>query len=399
MVDPQTRFGLVSDIDDTVMVTALPRPLLAAWHTFVVNEHARSTTPGMPVLYERLTSQHPGAPVIYLSTGAWNVAPTLTRFLSRNLYPAGALLLTDWGPTADRWFRSGQEHKRSALERLATEFPDIKWLLIGDDGQHDEAIYGNFLQRAPGQRRAPSASGSSPPARPCWPAAACGTAPPASGSTVPWLYASDGAGLADELERIGLLDSGGRSSRRSWPDRVGPAEADHRQRPGGLGQEHPGVPAGPADRLSPAVPGRDQGRHGRQPPRLRADDQRPAHHCVPTRSSSPPWSCCCAPRSRWWPRPPSRIRCGARGLEPLAPLADFRVIRCRGRLRRRPAAGCRTGCASEPSRAAHADAEHLTSAPAFEPLSLAVPTLDVDTSAALRPRPRGDHRFLPPLSA
>ena len=57
------EFGVVSDIDDTVMVTALPRPLLAAWHTFVVNEHARSTTPGMPVLYERLIAHHPGAPV------------------------------------------------------------------------------------------------------------------------------------------------------------------------------------------------------------------------------------------------------------------------------------------------------------------------------------------------
>ena len=59
MVDPQTRFGVVSDIDDTVMVTALPRPLLAAWHTFVVNEHARATTPGMPVLYERLVTRKP----------------------------------------------------------------------------------------------------------------------------------------------------------------------------------------------------------------------------------------------------------------------------------------------------------------------------------------------------
>ena len=27
------------------------------------------------------------------------------------MYPDGALLLTDWGPTKDRWFRSGQEHK------------------------------------------------------------------------------------------------------------------------------------------------------------------------------------------------------------------------------------------------------------------------------------------------
>ena len=60
VVDPETTFGVVSDIDDTVMVTALPRPLLAAWHTFVVNEHARATTPGMPVLYERLTTRTPG---------------------------------------------------------------------------------------------------------------------------------------------------------------------------------------------------------------------------------------------------------------------------------------------------------------------------------------------------
>ena len=124
IVDPAVTFGIVSDIDDTVMVTALPRPLLAAWNTFVLDEHARAAVPGMAVLYERLVTAHPGAPVLYLSTGAWNVAPTLTRFLSRHLYPAGPLLLTDWGPQKDRWFRSGQEHKRASLRRLAERVPD-----------------------------------------------------------------------------------------------------------------------------------------------------------------------------------------------------------------------------------------------------------------------------------
>ncbi|MET0993930.1 MAG: phosphatase domain-containing protein, partial [Mycobacterium sp.] len=206
VVDPETPFGVVSDIDDTVMVTALPRPLLAAWHTFVVNEHARATTPGMPVLYERLTTRYPGAPLIYLSTGAWNVAPTLTRFLSRNLYPAGALLLTDWGPTADRWFRSGREHKRSSLDRLAREFPQIKWLLIGDDGQHDESIYGEFLKEHPGNVAAVCIRQLTPSE-----AVLAGSSfrghPTSRDSTVPWLYASDGAGLADQLERLGLLDT------------------------------------------------------------------------------------------------------------------------------------------------------------------------------------------------
>ncbi len=207
VVDPSTRFGLVSDIDDTVMVTALPRPMLAAWHTFVVNEHARSSTPGMPVLYERLHALHPDAPVIYLSTGAWNVAPTLTRFLSRNLYPAGALLLTDWGPTADRFFRSGQEHKRGNLARLAREFPDVKWLLVGDDGQHDPAIYSEFLSLHPDQVAAVCIRQLTPGE-----AVLAGSSSRdrnvGEASDVPWLYAADGAGLAEELDRIGLLPAG-----------------------------------------------------------------------------------------------------------------------------------------------------------------------------------------------
>jgi phosphatidate phosphatase APP1 len=205
VVDPATRFGVVSDIDDTVMVTALPRPLLAAWHTFVVNEHARSATPGMPVLYERLSDAYPTSPVIYLSTGAWNVAPTLTRFLSRNLYPSGTLLLTDWGPTADRWFRSGQLHKKTSLERLAGEFPQIRWLLVGDDGQHDEEIYGEFAAAHPGNVTAVCIRQLSPGE-----AVLAGSSrrPKGSGDGspgAPWVYAFDGAGLAEELDRLGLL--------------------------------------------------------------------------------------------------------------------------------------------------------------------------------------------------
>jgi phosphatidate phosphatase APP1 len=143
------RLGIVSDIDDTAMVTLLPRPLIAAWNTFVLRESARAAVPGMAEFYRGLLERHPGAPVIYLSTGAWNVAPTLTRFLSRNGFPEGPLLLTDWGPTNTGWFRSGREHKHLALRRLAIELPDVRWLLVGDDGQHDPQIYAEFARDEP----------------------------------------------------------------------------------------------------------------------------------------------------------------------------------------------------------------------------------------------------------
>ncbi|WP_091653545.1 App1 family protein [Micromonospora pallida] len=208
ILDPQVRFGILSDIDDTVMVTALPRPLLAAWNTFVLDEHARAAVPGMAVLYERLVTAHPGAPVFYLSTGAWNVAPTLTRFLSRHLYPAGPLLLTDWGPTHDRWFRSGMEHKRATLARLASEFPDVQWLLVGDDGQHDPEIYREFAAGHPAnvagvaiRRLSPAQSvlaGSLP-------APLAGQESSSGPVGQKWLSAPDGAGLWKLLREAGLV--------------------------------------------------------------------------------------------------------------------------------------------------------------------------------------------------
>jgi predicted kinase len=72
------------------------------------------------------------------------------------------------------------------------------------------------------------------------------------------------------------------------------------------------------------------------------------------------------------------------GLALLDGLADLKVIRCqvdveqaRARMQRR--------WAEQPTRAAHADLEHLTAAAAFTPLTLDVPTLDVDTTDGYRP--------------
>jgi phosphatidate phosphatase APP1 len=149
VVSSDARFGIISDIDDTVISTSLPRPLIAAWNTFVRSEGARHVVPGMATMYRSLLEEHPDAPVVYVSTGAWNTSAHLNRFLKRNGYPPGPLLLTDWGPTNTGWFRSGQEHKRSCLHRLANELPTIRWVLVGDDGQHDPKIYGDFAEERP----------------------------------------------------------------------------------------------------------------------------------------------------------------------------------------------------------------------------------------------------------
>ncbi|MDR6868811.1 phosphatidate phosphatase APP1 [Microbacterium resistens] len=204
VVPGDVTFGVVSDVDDTVMVTALPRPLIAAWNSFVVDEHARIPVPGMAVLLERVRREQPGSPMIYLSTGAWNIAPTLTRFLTRHLFPSGAILLTDWGPTHDRWFRSGREHKLTNLRRLAAEFPHVRWLLIGDDGQHDEAIYSQFLAEHP-HAVAGVAIRRLLPAEAVLAGGRTTGGDDHSEGSVPWVSAENGAGILEKLAEAGVI--------------------------------------------------------------------------------------------------------------------------------------------------------------------------------------------------
>jgi phosphatidate phosphatase APP1 len=149
IVAPGPGVGLVSDVDDTVMVTMLPRPLIALRNAMLVKESARQPVPGMAELYAAIVEAEPDIFVVYLSTGAWNVAEALTDFLARHGYPPGPLLLTDWGPTQTGWFRSGQEHKREQLRRLFQELPQLRWLLVGDDGQHDPSLYAEAATAAP----------------------------------------------------------------------------------------------------------------------------------------------------------------------------------------------------------------------------------------------------------
>ncbi|MGL5858471.1 MAG: App1 family protein [Angustibacter sp.] len=220
MVGAGERLGVISDIDDTVLVTALPRPLVASWNTFVRREESRRPVPGMAGLFRDLTARAPDALVVYVSTGAWNLAPALRRFLARRGFPAGPLLLTDWGPTPEGWFRSGRDHKHRTLRRLFDELPQLRWVLVGDDGQHDPTLYDDVVWARPERVRVvairqlartehvlthgmPGPLPGQITGQPAGHPADQTDTPP-----VPWLRAPTGRDLADQLRRRGLLEDG-----------------------------------------------------------------------------------------------------------------------------------------------------------------------------------------------
>jgi phosphatidate phosphatase APP1 len=216
IVAPGPQLGLLSDIDDTVMVTMLPRPLIALRNAFLLKESARRPVPGMAELFGDIVGEQPETFVVYLSTGAWNTAAALAGFLRRHGYPPGPMLLTDWGPTRTGWFRSGPEHKRQQLRRLLAELPDVRWLLVGDDGQHDPTVYAEAAAAAPDRvvgvaiRRLSAAEQVVSHGRPAPKDAAAGTEGSAPSSPV---YASDGFGLRERIRERQLISGLDRPSR------------------------------------------------------------------------------------------------------------------------------------------------------------------------------------------
>jgi phosphatidate phosphatase APP1 len=150
--DPTAKVWVVSDIDDTVLQTGLAEGLVAVKNTLLGQAHTRQAVPGMSTLYRALEAGRPGdgrTAFFYLSTGPWSLYAVLTEFLKVRGFPDGPLFLTVWGPQERYITRSGSEHKRQALRKLAANYPGRRFVLIGDSGQRDPYNYADFAREYP----------------------------------------------------------------------------------------------------------------------------------------------------------------------------------------------------------------------------------------------------------
>ena len=79
----------------------------------------------------------------------------------------------------------------------------MRWLLVGDDGQHDEDIYGSFAQTHPENVAAIAIRQLSTGEAVLAGGRSAGQN--AGSSAVKWFYAPDGAGLSEQLVDAGLM--------------------------------------------------------------------------------------------------------------------------------------------------------------------------------------------------
>lgn len=146
-------FGIVSDIDDTIVRTEATNLLRMARLVLFTNAHTRLPFEGVAAFYRALRCGVDGGgdnPVFYVSTGPWNLYDLLEQFLEIQELPKGPIFLKDWGGLKD--LLKGMDHRRHKLEVIRGIFdthPTLSFVLIGDSGQQDAETYGQIAREYP----------------------------------------------------------------------------------------------------------------------------------------------------------------------------------------------------------------------------------------------------------
>ena len=146
---PPEGLSIVSDIDDTIKLSQVLDKSELLRNTFL---RPYIATPGMAELYQRWQSV--GAVFHYVSASPWQLYVPLREFMDQNGFPLGSFHLRyfRWKDrTGIALLKNSSGHKTAAIEILLRRYPQRRFVLVGDAGEHDPEVYGELARRFPGR--------------------------------------------------------------------------------------------------------------------------------------------------------------------------------------------------------------------------------------------------------
>ncbi|AWW31693.1 hypothetical protein DN752_17020 [Echinicola strongylocentroti] len=143
--------GVISDIDDTVLVSHATDVGKKLWLSVSKNAFTRRPFPGVSEFYRELTvnGKHP---IFYVSSSDWNLFDLIKDFLAYRNIPSGPILLQDLHLNLKNIWKSGggsHQHKLEKIRMLLDMYPGMHFFLIGDSGQHDPELYAEVVKSYP----------------------------------------------------------------------------------------------------------------------------------------------------------------------------------------------------------------------------------------------------------
>lgn len=139
--------SVISDIDDTIKITrVLDKEELLA-NTFLKEFEP---LPEMALIYRGWATQ--GAAFHYVSASPWQLYPELNLFLKNAGFPQGEIQLRYLRIKDSSFFafmQASSEFKIRTIEGIIQRYPERKFILVGDSGENDPAVYAAIARAHP----------------------------------------------------------------------------------------------------------------------------------------------------------------------------------------------------------------------------------------------------------
>ncbi|KAI1339376.1 hypothetical protein F5Y15DRAFT_407341 [Xylariaceae sp. FL0016] len=141
--------SLISDIDDTIKQSNIALGTKEIFRNTFVRELNGLTVDGVRKWYNSLYDL--GVKVHYCSNSPWQLYPVIATYFKLAGLPPGSLHLKRYSGMLQGIFEPVAERKKGTLEKIMNDFPERKFLLVGDSGEADLEVYTELAVAYPGR--------------------------------------------------------------------------------------------------------------------------------------------------------------------------------------------------------------------------------------------------------
>ena len=144
-----TGVSMISDIDDTIKHSAISAGAREIFRNAFIRELDDLSVDGVKEWYQTLADM--GVQLHYVSNSPWQFYPVLTSFFDAAGLPRGSFHLKQYTGMLQGIFEPVAERKKGTLEKILADFPERRFILVGDSGEADLELYTDIMLANPGR--------------------------------------------------------------------------------------------------------------------------------------------------------------------------------------------------------------------------------------------------------
>lgn len=149
IVTASQGISVISDIDDTIKHSAIGSGAREIFRNVFIRDLVDLTIDGVREWYNRMAEL--GVKFHYVSNSPWQLYPVISKYFELAGLPPGSFHLKQYSGMLQGIFEPVAERKKVTLDKIARDFPERNFILIGDSGEADLEVYTDFVLENPGR--------------------------------------------------------------------------------------------------------------------------------------------------------------------------------------------------------------------------------------------------------